>query len=126
MFVKNTLSSLILTLNGNHGTLHLISRQVGYLSDHMRQTVEQIGHTAALVINNEEADVVRAEIQRQRQYVCLQRLTLAGTCRSGDQAMRAVIFFMNIQIPAAAARFLSDHGLHAVVSSIFTPFIQYI
>ncbi len=39
----------------------------------MRQRRKQIAHTPALIIYNKEPYVIRAEIQRQRQDISLQR-----------------------------------------------------
>ena len=71
VLIKHPLTALILTLNGNHGSAHLVAGQVGNLADQMRQPVKQVCHTAAFIVNDKKADIIRAEVQSQGQHIRL-------------------------------------------------------
>ena len=91
----------------------------------MGQIGKQICHTAALEIDNEETDIFRTEIEGQREYIGLQCLGFARACCTGDQAVRTMEFFMDIQITVLAARTAANQGAHALIRSVPSPPLQY-
>ena len=86
----------------------------------MRQSVKQIGHAAALIVNQEKSHIVRTEIDGKRQKIGLQYFGLPGTCGACHQAVRAMVFLVHIQIAGAAA-LLSDQRLHGITGTAFPP-----
>ena len=122
--IEQPLSAPVLGFNGNHGPCDLVSRKVGNRSHHMGQIHEQVGHTAALVVDQEEADVVRAEIDGQRQNVGLEGLRFTGACSARHQAVGSVIFFMDIQVTGRSARHVADKGSHGDISPVLAPSVH--
>ena len=101
--------------------MNLVPGQVGDLSDQMRKTVKKMCHPTALVVDNEESDIVRTIIQRKRQHIGLQRFTLSGTGSSRNQAMRPVVLLMNVQIAILSAGLLTDQTPDVVISAVLDP-----
>ena len=74
VFAENTLPAQVFTLDGNHRPLDLSPGQIGDFPQDMGQVGKQLGHAAALVVDEEKAHVLRAEVQSQRENVSLQGL----------------------------------------------------
>ena len=51
--IKYPLTAQILTFDGNHSSMHLVSGEIGNLAEHMGQAVKQVCHSTALVVNDE-------------------------------------------------------------------------
>ena len=62
ILIKDPLTAEIFTFYRNHGTVHLISGKVGNLPQDMGKPRKQIPHTPALIVDNKETDIIRAEI----------------------------------------------------------------
>ena len=65
VFRKYPLSSVVLTLNTDHGSSDLVSGEVTDQSGKVRNPSKQVRHSAALKVNDKEADIFRAVIDRQ-------------------------------------------------------------
>ena len=87
----------------------------------MGKPVKKVGHAAALVVYDKEIDIIRAEIQRQRQHVGLQSFRLTGSGSSRYQAVRAVVFLMHIQIADISACFHPYLCLHILIVAVLAP-----
>ena len=122
---EDPLPSQVLTLDTDHSPAHLVSGQVTDQSCKVRNARKQVRHTAALEVDDKEADVLRAEVDCKRKDIGLQSLTLTGTCSTGYQAVRSVEFFMYIQITQVSARFYADGNAHTVVGTVFAPAFKY-
>ena len=109
---ENPLSPPVLGLNGNHSAFHLISGQVGDGANHMRQIVKEVRHAAAFVVDDEETDVFRTEIDGEGKNVGLERFRFSGAGRTRDQSVRTVILFVNIQIAGSVAVPETDQRFH--------------
>ena len=60
------------------------------LANDVRERLHQIGHAAALVVDDDKIDIVRMIGDCHRENPRLQQFTLTGTGRSGQQSVRAV------------------------------------
>ena len=87
----------------------------------MRQPVKQVCHTAALVVNDEKADIIRAEVQSQGQHISLKGLGFSGSCSSCYQAVRSVIFLMDIQITHLSSGLYPHLSLHVLIVPVLSP-----
>ncbi len=121
VLVKDPLAALVLALDRDHGPVDLVPGQVRDLADQVGQPVEKVRHAAALIVDDEKADVVRAEVHRQGQHIGLQGLGLAGACGAGHQTMGAVVFLMDIQIAQVAACPHAPLGPHVLVVAVLPP-----
>ena len=107
---KNPLPPAYLTLDGRHGTAYQRPGQVGDRPLHMGQPGEEICHAAALVVDEEEGDIRRAEGHGQRENVGLQRLGFATAGRAGHQAVGAVGLFVCVQSAQTVRCHTNGHG----------------
>ena len=115
------LPAAVLTLYGYHRPLDLVAREVGYLAGHMRQTIEEMGHTTTLVVDNEELYIVWAVVDGKRKYICLESLTLARSCGTCHQPMRPVIFLVYIEIHRRPSGLLPDKSFNVFVCPALGP-----
>ena len=109
---KDPLSAVNFTVDRDHGPIDLISGEIGDCSDHMGQTFEQICHSAALIVDDKEAHVLRAVVDSQRKDIGLQRLGLTGACRTRDKAVGTVILFVQVEITGPVASLKADQRFH--------------
>ena len=124
VFRENALPAHVFALDADHGAADLVAGQVGDLAGQVREAGEQVRHAAALEVDDEKADILRAEIDRQGENVGLQGLGFAGACGARHEAVGPVEFFMDIQIAVRAAGLFADQRLHAVVVSVLAPAVQ--
>ena len=87
----------------------------------MRKSLKQVRHTSALIVNNKEANIIRAVVDRQRKHIGLKSLTFTGTCSTGYQTVRSMVFFMNIHVTGGTTGFLTDKSTDIVIISVFQP-----
>ena len=121
VLVEDPLPALVLALDGDHRPAHLVAGEVRDLPHHVRQIRKEVGHAAALVVDDEKSHVVRAEIEGQREYVGLKRLGFAGTGGAGDEAVRPVILLVDVEIAGRAAALDADDGPHGLVGTVLGP-----
>ena len=105
---ENALTAAVLRLNRDHSALDLIAGQVRDGANHMRETVEQVRHAAALIVDDKESDILGTVVDRKRENISLQGFGFAGTGRTGNQTVRAVIFLVNVQITGRVAATETD------------------
>ena len=96
VLVEYPLASLHLTLQGDQGTAY-IGTNIGDLAHHMGQFHQEIGHAAALIVNDDEYHIMGMVMQRHRQDPTLQQFTLAGTSRTCYQTVGTMGLLMDIQ-----------------------------
>ena len=63
--IEQSLPAPVLTLDGYHRSGDLVSGQVRDRTHDVRKVREKVGHSAALIVDQEKAHVVRAEVDRQ-------------------------------------------------------------
>ena len=74
------------------------SVKVGDYAGDMRQLFERHSHAAALVVYQQERDIVRAVIHRKGKYHRHDKLALAGACRTRDESVGTVGFLVEVKI----------------------------
>ena len=124
VLVEDPLTAHILTLDGNHGPVDLVAGEVGDGAQHMGQIVKEVCHAAALEVDDEEAHIQGTVIDGQGEDVGLQGLGLTGAGGTGDEAVGAVVLFMDVQIAGCAAHLPAHHGLHGLVGTVLLPVVQ--
>ena len=77
VFVEDSLAAHIFTFDGHHGPVDLSAGEIGYLSQHMRQSLKQVRHPAAFIVDDEQAHIVGTEVQCQGQDIGLQSFRFA-------------------------------------------------
>ena len=70
--------------------------QVGDLSRQLGKPHELVRHSSAFKINDKEAQQRRRVMKRAADQQGLQQLALSGSCGAGDQAVRPVMGFVQI------------------------------
>ena len=118
---KNTLTAAVLRLDGYHSPLDLIAGQVGNRANHMRKVVEQIGHSAALIVNDEKAHVFGTVVDGKGKNVRLERFGLAGAGHTGHQSVGAVVLLVDVQITRRVATAEPDQRPHRFDHVRFLP-----
>ena len=108
---KNFLAAEQLAVQRDHGALDVVA-DVRDFADHVGQPFQRVGQTAALVVDDDEGNVVGMIIHRQREQPCRQQFTLAGAGRTGHQTVRAVVD--DIEVEGLAARHRTDGGAHVL------------
>ena len=98
VFRENALAAAVLRLNRDHSALDLIAGQVRDGANHMREAVEQVRHTAALIVDDKESDILGTVVDRKGENIRLQGFGFAGACRTGNQTVGAMVFLVNVQI----------------------------
>ena len=124
--VEKLLSAPVLALDRDHRAVHLVAGEIGNLSDHMRQSAEQIGHATALVVDDKKCNVIWAVIDRHGKHIGLQGLALARTGRTCQQAVRAVVLLVNIQIAFPAACSFADQRAHSLIRAVLSPPLEHV
>ena len=121
---KNLLSALDFRAQRIKRALNLVAVDIRDFARNMRQGViavaENVGHAAALVIDEDEGYLVGMIVDGQRQQHRLNKFRFARTCHARNQAVRAMELFMQIQREKFAARAHADQradGLGGVVSA---------
>ena len=129
-FIKNPLPALQLTFNGNHRAGDCRTIQVGDGPHKVRQVnapfriFKRTSQTAALIINQDKGNFVRAVVDRHRQDIGDDEFRLAGACHSCDQAVRSLTFFVQIQHEQTTVGPNPDRGSQAAGRIALTPALE--
>ena len=119
--VEHSLPPAVLTFDRHHGAPDLSTGEVGDGTQKVGESVKEVGHSAALVIDNKEADIIRAVFDRQRQQIGLQGLGLTGSCGACHQSVRSVVFLMHVHIHTGMAALDAHQSLYIFVDPVFAP-----
>ena len=92
----------------------------------MRRAAEEVRHAAALVVNQDESDLVGVIVQHQRQHKRLDELTFSGARRARDKAVRPVLLFMDVEIHRLAAVAHADLRADGLIRPVRFPLPQQI
>ena len=87
----------------------------------MREVVEQVRHAAALVVDDEESDVLGAVVDGEGEDVRLQGFGLAGAGGAGYEAVRAVVLLVNIEVAGDVSAAEADESAHGLGHVGFLP-----
>ena len=80
----------------------------------MRQLRQRIGHGPSLEVNQQKADILTGECNRQRQQIGQKAFAFAGAGHARKQSMRSMAVLMGIQIQLTAIHALSDYHTQTV------------
>ena len=92
----------------------------------MRRAAKQVRHAAALVVNQDKGNLVRVIVQHQGENERLNQFTLAGAGRTGDEAVRAMLLFMDIQIHRLRTVADADLRADAFIRPVRFPLLEQI
>ena len=119
--VEHSLTAAVLALDRNHGAADLGAGQVGDGAQQVREAVEEVGHAAALVVDDEKADVIGAVFDGQREQVGLQGLGFTGTCRACHQSVGTVVFLMDIHVHAGLSALDAQKAPDIFIDPVLAP-----
>ena len=119
--VEQLLAPAVFRLDGNQRPVDLGTGQVGNKAGQVRQSLKEVCHSSALVVDHEETDIVRAVLHRQRQQIGLQGLAFSGTCRACHKPVRTMILFMKVQIQYFVSALQSQQSPYIIVGAVFQP-----
>ena len=92
----------------------------------VRRAAKQVRHAAALVVNQDKGNLVRVIVQHQGENERLNQFTLAGAGRTGDEAVRAMLLFMDIQIHRLRTVADADLRADAFIRPVRFPLLEQI
>ena len=109
---ENALTAAVLRLNGHHCALDLVAGEIRDGANHMREVVEQVRHTAALVVDDKKSNVFGTVVDGEGEDISLEGFGLAGAGRTGYEAVRAVVFFVNVEVAGDVSATEADQSAH--------------
>ena len=72
--------------------------QVGNGTQEMGQVLEEVGHSSTLVVDEQKGHIVWVEVDSQAQDIGLDSLRLPGSGCPGNEPVRSVSFFMQVEV----------------------------
>ena len=88
--LKQALPPRKFTLYGEQGASAVTAVQIGDGAEKMRQIRKEMGHAAALIIDQQKADFLRRKLQGERENQALQQFRLSGARGPRKQGVRSV------------------------------------